>query len=167
MRTKRTVMAAVAATAMMAGLSSPAFGAQAAGPERLTFILRFPQANALSQTGQVVASGPVSGVGTLTTGGGGETFPVTIVLPQGNLNLVVTSGPTNDSFNQAACVATFTGTDTVQVTGGTGAFAGARGGGSDSSQGTVVLPRNPDGSCNTDGEPVAGVTIIRATINLS
>jgi hypothetical protein len=80
----------------------------------------------------------------------------------------VTSGPdTSENAIRSACFISFTGTDTLQVTGGTGAFAGATGAGSDTNRGALVFGRNADGSCNFDAGPVSGFILVTGTLNLS
>ncbi len=86
-----------------------------------------------------------------------------MVQPRGDVFLTVT--PTTNTFNPdpRSCVASDTGTDTFLITGGTRAFNGASGSGSDTGRGTFVFGRNPDGTCNLDARPVAGVFIARGS----
>ncbi len=165
MSMKRLMLAALATLTTVGGMAGPALAAGAPRTENVTIIFNFP-ASGPNETGRAIGTGAVTGVGTATTGEG-DVFPVTIAFPQGTINAIVTSGPTDERPNFTACVNSFSGTDTIQITGGTGAFAGASGSGTDTNQGVIVAPRNPDGTCNPDGAPVAGFVIVRAVLNLT
>lgn len=165
MSMKRLMLATLATLMTVGGMAGPALAAGAPRTENVTIIFTFP-ASGPTLTGRAIGTGAVTGVGTATSGEG-DVFPVTIAFPQGTINAVVTSGPTDARPNFKACVDSSSGTDTIQITGGTGAFAGASGSGTDTNQGVIVLPRNPNGTCNPDGAPVAGFIIVRAILNLT
>lgn len=154
--TSRIITAGLAAGAMVLGLAAPALAGPSSSNEHL--ILSFSSFSGGQLSGTVVASGAVSGVGTVVAGQG-NVFPVTVTLPQGTLKLKVTSGPSDEIPNLNTCSIAFTGTDTIKVTGGTGAFAGASGTGTDTNRGGLIFPRNPDGSCNFNADPKTGIVV--------
>lgn len=93
---------------------------------------------------------------------------MTVSLPQGSLSFTVISGSGEEHGNLRACVVTFSSTDTIEVVGGTGLFSGASGTGVARSRGTAVGPRNPDGTCDPEGEHVSFFAVVRidATLDL-
>ena len=116
--------------------------------------------------GTAIATGLVNGVGTIQAGDD-YPFPVTVSMPQGDLYLLGTIDSVTNAVNPFSCVDHRSGADTYVVTGGTGAFAGATGTGHDVEDGYLVLPRNADGSCNLDADPVAGAFWLSVELNLT
>jgi hypothetical protein len=80
-------------------------------------------------SGTVVATGPVTGQGTFTQTPG-DVFEIIVDLPEGSLFLLFEDTSRAVDNNERGCVVQFSGTGTVVVTGGTGAFSGASGSGS-------------------------------------
>lgn len=125
--------------------------AQAAtGTQRVTIVFTGnPRAGVL---GRVVATGPVTGVGTDETiiqdphPDGSETDTDLITLPGGTITIVDTDPADAFHFNELACTATIsTNAGTYRIVGGTGAYAGATGHGTFSAKGFVVFDRVPGG----------------------
>lgn len=119
-----------------------------------------------SESGKAIGTGLVNGVGTIGAGDD-YPFPVTVSMPQGDLYLLGTIVSVNNEVDPITCVDHRTGADTYEVTGGTGTFAGVTGTGRDTENGYIVLPRNADGSCNVDGDPVGGAFWLRVELNLA
>lgn len=160
-------MAALAVATATVGLAAPsALASPAAGTERLTVLIR---SGPSGDTSQVIATGPVTGVGTLTFAHveGQEAVGATVELPQGTLSVLSTQLTDNSNPNFTSCVNRFSGTSALRVIGGTGAFAGATGTGTGTDQGFAVAARNADGTCNLDAEPLAGFEIVHVTLNLT
>ncbi len=157
---KRIMLTALGAAMPLLFMAGPSEAATASRPQRFVVILT-PD----SGIGRVIATGPITGVGTVSNGDApdGQPFNSTFSLPGGDVFLTVT--PTSNTFNPdpRSCVASATGTDAFRITGGTGAFRGAIGSGNDTGRGTFVFARNPDGTCNLDAPPVAGVFIVQGS----
>lgn len=154
-----TVAAAIGAMTLVIG--SPASAAPT-GTERFTFVATSFTSD--TESGKAVASGPVAGVGTFSTGPG-DVFELTVHLPQGDLSLLESNASVADHLDEVGCVLTFSGTDTFVVTGGTGAFSGATGSGTDAYRGRLVYPRNANRTCNLDANP-RGIVVVKSTVNL-
>jgi hypothetical protein len=158
------MLAALGAASLFVGMAAPAMAATT-GQEHFRIV--FTHFGPDGDSGTAFVSGPVTGAGTAQSGEG-EMFPASITLPQGTLSLLVTSGPdTSEHAVPSACFVSFTGTDTLQVTGGTGVFTGAKGAGADTTRGALVFGRNADGSCNFDAGPVSGFILVTGTVTLS
>ena len=156
------VTAALSTAAALVGVSAPA-SASTSGNERLLVVYTFPSH---SDTGKAIATGLVSGVGTVQ-GGGADPFTVTVSLSKGDLYFSGTSTSHSENINPRSCVDRLSGTDSLQVTGGTGVFTGATGTGADAERAVLVAGRNSDGSCNLDAPPVEGTDLIHVTLNLT
>ena len=108
---------------------------------------------------QVVASGPISGVGYERllddrSDKDHQDFTTEYVFPQGTVTAEVRGNETTN-FNALSCAATIKGSVHWTITGGTEAYAGASGSGSGSFVNRFVLERGPDG-CQEDA-PVVSV----------
>lgn len=156
---RMSMVAAIVAMALLLAPSAPASAAP--GTERLTLTTTNFTPGAAS--GRVVATGPVTGLGTFTQTPG-DVFEIVVDLPQGSLFLLVED--TTRAVDTTACVVHFSGGGTVVVTGGTGAFSGASGSGSHSWRGHTGFPKNADGSCNYNAAPNAFI-IATAVLNLT
>ena len=135
------------------GLSSPAWAVT--GPQ--TFIL-FGGGN--DDTGTIVASGPISGVGTsIPTGEETETD----VFPNGSIDLrhPVTGG--SDSFDPRTCFGTATFYGTYEIESGTGAYAGATGTGTGTYQGQAFFLTERTAQGCSDEETAFSFFYVRAT----
>ncbi len=138
---------AVVATASTVVFALAGTASAATGPQRfLTYQLPGQQHMT------VIARGPISGVGTdvLLT----QTFdPQTGTLrrttqttfPQGTTFNTLTVGRSTNSFDPVACVGRSVGTSHLDITGGTGAFAGASGSGEVVFEAILIHERTPEG----------------------
>lgn len=147
------VAAALAATftCLIAGT-----GASAAGPRSQTFTLHLLSIGLVDEPIYVSAHGVIDGYGTATQRSkeikGGELVHVTLHFAKGTLRF---SAIDHNGFrvNQHTCTATTYGGGPWTVTGGTGAYAGATGGGRFTEPGTVFAQRSPSGACRADKTP--------------
>ena len=118
--------------------------------------------------GRVSASGVFTGYGTVTTPEGQppRPFPVVFTFPQGMLFLTVTPTGSGLQFDPQACLISGPIFGTYQITGGTGQFTGASGGGTFQGTDYVLLARDAQGRCS--GPPLAVYQVIEnhGTINL-
>ena len=156
-------LAVAAAAIPLIAITAMAPAASAASNTNQRFVWLF---TAGSDGGKAIGTGLVNGVGTIRAGEG-YPFPVTVSMPQGDLYLLGTIDSVSNDLDPTTCVDHRSGADTYEVTGGTGAFAGATGTGRDTENGYIVLPRNADGSCNLDGDPVGGAFWLRVDLNLA
>ncbi len=162
MKAKRVLGFLAGATAMVVGLAGPA--SAVTGSQRFTVLFS-------GETGKVFAAGVINGAGTdvelsSTDNPDGSSSGVDqFVFPQGTLTVTHFENPGEFSFNPRSCVGRFSFTGTFTVTGGTGAYAGATGSGTDVGSGVFVAKRNPDGSCSEE-EAFSNV-VVRATGTLS
>ena len=161
MNIKKLVLTAAVAGSVLVGNPGPA----AAVTARQDFTVVKIGAN----TGTVVAQGLITGAGReennrLQVPRGGP-FQVQFMFPQGDLYQTITpSGPPQVDFNPTTCVGRLTFTHTAVVTGGTGAYAGATGGGTAVANLTVIRGRNADGSCLPDtAPPIFEMSYVKAT----
>ena len=106
--------------------------------------------------GKVIAAGVVNGIGFDETiaqdphQDGSETDTDRITLPGGTITILDTDPPDTATFDPSTCTATLHATGApYTVIGGTGAYAGATGGGTFSATGLIVFKRTPDG-CSED-----------------
>jgi hypothetical protein len=90
-----------------------------------------------------------------------------LVFPQGTLRIKSTSLSFSIKVDPATCFATAHLTQTTQVTGGTRVFADATGRFDSTVDGTAILVRASDGTCDQNAAPVVEVDRIRATGRLS
>jgi len=162
--TRLAVTAMLTALIVIAAVAAPASAATSAN-QRFEFVF-----TAHSAIGKAIGTGLVNGVGSVQASDVPEDpsfFAVTVSLPQGDLYLLGTIVSVTNDLNPRTCVVHRSGTDTYTVTGGTGAFAAATGTGADTERGVVVLPKNPDGSCNLDANPIAGGFRLHVELHLT
>ncbi len=131
-----------------AWLSAPAQAATGAQSFRIIFT-GDPRAGSL---GRVIATGVVTAVGTDATiaqdphPDGSETDTDRITLPGGTITILDTDPPGTARFNPATCTATLSASGApYTIIAGTGAYAGAQGGGTFSARGLVVFGRTAGG----------------------
>lgn len=123
-------------------LASPAAAlAASSGPEQVVVYAVGPQGTPRT----VVAAGVVNDIGTVVQGPSApfQANP-TWVFPDGSLTVHIGYTATMDD-NDQACIFTSILTGTWQITGGTGAFTGASGGGTFSGPNTIYRTRTADG----------------------
>jgi len=146
MMLKKKVWMAVVATGLgLTGSPGPALAATS-GPQTFTVV------KIGTDTGTVVARGVITGAGREENNRlqvpRGAPFQVEFTFPQGKLFQTITPvGPPEVDFNPTTCIARITIFDTTEITGGTGAYAGASGSGVATARRTVIRGRNADGSC--------------------
>jgi len=119
----------------------------------------------------IVARGLVNGVGGDIEGESRPGDPEnlnrdTFVFPRGSLSVLSTIDGAPGPVDSRSCMATFDVSGTFEVNGGTGAFAGARGTGTLSGAGRLILQRGPQG-CLDDEPPALLVIIFRLTGTLT
>ena len=156
-------LAVAAAAIPLIAITAVAPAASAAANTNQRFVWLFTPG---SDGGEAFGTGLVNGVGRVGAGDG-YPFPVTVAMPQGDLYLLGTIDSVTNDLDPTTCVDHRSGADTYEVAGGTGAFAGATGTGHDTENGYIVLPRNADGSCNVDGDPVGGAFWLQVDLNLT
>ena len=149
------------ATAAVVGLAAPA-SATTSTNERLLVVYTFPSQNDI---GKAVATGLVNGAGTVQ--GGRRPLHRDRLPAPGQPLLLGDEHVSHQEVNPRTCIDRLSGTDSLQVTGGTGIFTGATGTGSDSERAVLLAGRNPDGSCNLDAPPVGGADLIDVKFNLT
>jgi hypothetical protein len=149
----------VAGTALAIS-AAPAIPAAAAtsGSETFSGTIVFASTGATTRTvigSAVRARGMFKGVGRFVEVVPGD--PVSqddLVFPGGTLHVVSTLGESlSFHINPHSCLFTGTSQFTLQVTGGTGQFAGATGSFTGTVSGRAQLVRNPDGTCSIAQTP--------------
>ena len=123
-------------------------------------------------TSVIIFKGAFSGVGRIVEveNQPGDPDNVTgddLVFASGTMHIVNTNLDFSISVNPRNCVANAAIPQTGEIVGGTGQFAHATGSFSGTVTGTVVLARNPDGSCNFEHVPLHEVDMFAATGVLS
>ncbi len=145
--------------AMIVGMAGPA--SAATNNQQFKIVTRFSVVNGNDTTScQVIATGPIQGRGSCTISDdvGGVT-DIHLILPGGTVDLRATEFDSTDNFNQQACVDTFTFKEHIQITGGTGAYAGVTGSGVDTGRGVFIAPRTPQGCDPNQGHGAVMVTV--------
>ena len=146
---KRAALSLLLAVVVLIGLPAPAWAQQ--GNQRFIATSTIPGGN----TGTVVATGPITGVGTfvLPEGQGPGPLPAQFIFDDGTLFVTIVPNPPAIDFNPQTCVVLIRTSGTFQVTGGTGRFSGATGSGTFAGRAFVLLARGPQGECNPEDEP--------------
>lgn len=139
-RARRAALAVMVAAAFLVGLPDGAL-AQTTTTQRFHVISAGP----LGAKRTVVATGVISGVGTEVI----ESNPPGVAtlrwtFPEGTL-FVTTSYTFENVLDPQTCLRTVTLTGTWQITGGTGAYSDATGGGEFSGTNRILLTRTEDG----------------------
>ncbi len=112
----------------------------------------------------VTATGPISGAGSFEivderSGEQGDDFTAELTFPgRGSVTMEV-RGRSTITFNQRTCAGSQTGEIRWTITGGTGAYANAGGGGTGRYTGRFVVERGPNGCLEHD--PVVSVFVGR------
>ncbi len=161
MKRQMSLALLVAGTALAVS-AAPAIPAAAAtsGRETLSGTIVFaavPGTTTRTVLSSVVrARGVFKGVGRVVEIAQGD--PVSqddLVFPAGTLHVLSTTGSPLSPFviNPHSCLFTGTSQFTLQVTGGTGKFAGATGNLTGTVSGRALLARNADGTCSTTQQP--------------
>lgn len=149
---RRLIAGVALAVGALLGLSSPAWAVT--GPQ--TFIL-FGGADE-DGTGTIVASGPISGVGTsIPTGEETETD----IFPSGSINLRHPETGGSSSFDPRTCFGTATFNGTYSIESGTGAYNGATGTGTYEGRAFFLAERTAQGC--SDEETAFSFFYVRAT----
>jgi hypothetical protein len=120
----------------------------------------------------VVAKGVFRGVGRIVEVPSLPTDPDNVsrddlVFPEGTMHLVSTTVGASFSLNPHSCLFKVTLQQTGEITGGTGQFAAATGGGTGTVSARGLLPRNRDGSCSATQLPRHEVDMIASSGTLS
>jgi hypothetical protein len=163
------ILAAVVGTAGGGGPAAAAAGGSAHPNQRFVLV-----ATDLGQ-GRLVASGPIHGVGTDTVvdhtdnPDGSSTDTDRFELPDGQVLLRDTYIFTVTTDGQS-CASDISVEGTWTIVSGTGAYAGATGGGNFTAHGIFVAGREPSGGClGFDSPPVAFSQVVRGvgTVDLA
>jgi len=158
---KRLAAVFLVSIAALLVVPDPAWSEQRA--ERFVLKTTDPTAD----TGTVIATGPITGVGMFVLEGQGPQ-PVMgkFILPKGTVFVVVTPNPSSTNFDPRACLLRLTTSATIAITGGTGAFSGASGGGRSAGRAIVRFARDARGDCQLKEKPVffTGVVEITAVV---
>jgi hypothetical protein len=148
----RLVAALAASLACLAGAS----GASAAGARPQTFTFALVSIAGIDKPVYVAAHGAIDGFGTETQTSkerkGVDIVDVTLHFADGTLRFTALD---HNGFrlHMNTCTATTHGSGPWTVTGGTGAYAGATGGGHFTEPGTVFAQRSSNGTCRADRTP--------------
>lgn len=158
---RKKITGVLMGAAMLVGMAGTA--SAATNNQQFTIAARFGPDNTTSC--QVVATGPIHGTGTCTITDVSNTVTlVHIVLPGGTVDLRAKQFNGTDNFNQRACVDQFTFQERFTILGGTGAFAGATGSGTDTGSGVFTAPRTNKGCDQNQG---SGFAVVTATGHVS
>ena len=163
---RKVLLAAAIGGVALAGTPGYA-NAEVSGPQEFTVV------KIGTNTGTVVARGVITGAGREENNRlqvpRGAPFQVEFTFPDGKLFQTITpvGAPTVD-FNPTTCVTRLTIFDTTQVTGGTGAYAGASGGGVATAHLTQIRGRDAAGAClPATSPPIFEMSFVRAPGTLS
>jgi hypothetical protein len=158
----KKIAGGVLGAGMLVAMAGPA--SAATNNEQITIVARTTGDTTTSC--QAVATGPITGVGTCTTTDlGPNTTLVHVMLPNGTVDIKARQVSSSDQFSPTACVDRFTFREKFTVTGGTGAYAGATGHGTDVGNGVASIPRNSQG-CDFS-QPDTAVIVVTATGHVS
>jgi len=153
---RKKFIGVIMGAALVVGMAGPA--SAATNNQRFTIVARF--SNDQTTSCRVVATGPIQGAGTCTTSFEDDNVTlVHIVLPNGTVELRAEQVSGTDQFNQAACIGTFTFIENTRIVGGTGAYAGATGSGTDSGHGVFTAARTPNGCDQNQGTGFVAVKV--------
>ncbi|MDQ3641156.1 MAG: hypothetical protein M3450_06760 [Actinomycetota bacterium] len=144
MKIRKLALAAAVVGLSLAGTPGPAVADT--GPQEFTVV------KIGTNTGTVVARGVITAAGREENNRlqvpRGAPFQVHFSFPQGDLFQTITPvGAPQVDFNPTTCMTRVTIFDTTEITGGTGAYAGATGSGVATAKLTIIRGRNADGSC--------------------
>lgn len=141
-----------AAMALAAAVAAPASASPA--PARSQTFIVYGAGTSFDTPSTIIAIGPVSGVGREEivddrSGEDTQDFTTRWIFPTGSVTLEV-RGTTTTTFDPTSCAGVVTGTIEWTITGGTGAYAGATGGGSGTLVNRFVTQREPGGCSHDD-----------------
>ena len=134
------------------------------GNQRFTVIIS-GQGEGAPGISQVVASGPIRGVGTLEFSKSDEDV-VIFVFPDGSITLDAPTTEETEDFNERTCSGSFTFSGTFDIIEGTGAYEGATGEGTFAGKGRFIGQRNPDGSCSEEDGFFFVVVKVKGTVSV-
>lgn len=159
-------MAAVVVSAFLLGMAGVA-GATSSEPLTIRIVNTIGPAGF---HGRAILTGAVNascqdGPAVVTPSGGGFHVEDTLVCQRGTLFLAA-DGTGSFELDPVACIARVPQGGTFQITGGTGEFAGATGGGTWTGQGLQILARSSQG-CALDQPPRVVVRTLTLTGTLS
>lgn len=134
------------------------------GNQRFTVIVS-GQGEGAPGISQVVASGPIRGMGTFEFSESDEDV-VTFVFPDGSITLDAPETGGSEDFNERTCSGSFTFSGTFEIIEGTGAYEGATGEGTFAGKGRFIGQRNPDGSCSEEDGFFFVVVKVKGTVSV-
>jgi hypothetical protein len=150
-------VAVVAAVALAATLPTGSSGQTSSTQEINAYSLTLRDKD---QPVHVVASGPISGVGTLTQTDGENVHYVTLHFDQGSVSLEARATAEGwKSVDPRTCTARRVGRGTFTITGGTGAYEGATGEGTFTQGGIAIAQRTRSGKCLGEKTPPNDVVL--------
>ena len=159
MRIRRAVGALLGAALAVALLAPAAAGTTGGETFNITLAVSGTSGERDVITAVVVAKGVFSGNGRLVEvanqpGDPDDVVRDDLVFAEGTLHLLSTFGDFSASVSPDSCRLTATISQTSEIVGGTGLFAGASGSFDATLRGMGTLARNPDGSCAMDQGPL-------------
>ena len=159
---KRILGTTVGAVILLVGLPSLAL-AQTAGSEEFLVVFAGPPGS----TGSVVATGAFTGASTVTTPEGQQPtgFPAVLRFPEGTLTASVSPTGNGLQFDPQSCLLSGPIFGTYQVTGGTGQFLGASGGGTFQGQVFALFGRDAQGQCLDPASGQAPIFVVQVIRN--
>jgi hypothetical protein len=159
---KKALLAAGVVAMVLVGLPGPAW-AETTGPQRLTVVIRQELGQPQPTFSKVIASGVINAVGTDVFEDSPEGDPASYsqyVFPEGMLSVTTMPEAMEFTQNPRSCVGRLNASGTWTITGGSGAYEGARGHGTLTVKGTIRSEREAQGCSDVEGT-LNG--IIRAT----
>ncbi len=158
---KRLAAVFLVSIAALLVVPDPAWSEQRA--ERFILKTNDPTAS----TGRVIATGPITGLGTFVLEGQGpEPFAGRFILPGGTVFVMVAPDPSSTNFDQRACLLRLTTSATIDITGGTGAYSGTSGEGRSAGRAVVRFSRDARGQCQLQEKPVFFTGVVEITANV-
>lgn len=148
----RTTRAKLAITLLpIAAAIGLAAGASSASPKQLPERFTIYSANVANKDMPELmqATGPISGIGTAKPNDDapGNTVPITVTLAKGKVFMAARGANFQWKPNLKTCTATAVNRGTYTISGGTGAYRGATGGGTFHEHGAAIGARGRDGAC--------------------
>lgn len=164
-RLTRQAVIALAITAGTLGLGWAATAAAGARTASERIVLTGTSTGKTNSPIRVVATGPIRGVGIARIGSGPrDTEPTTLRFRNGSVHAIAVQTAQRIRFNPQKCTATNNSRGTFTITGGTGAFRGARGHLTYQTHAVLVGARSASGACLGRSAPPSSSSITsRAT----
>jgi hypothetical protein len=163
---RRAMILVTGAALAVAGTPGSAV-AQESGRQQLAVVVRQELGAPQPIFSRVVASGVIDAVGTdrfLPSPDGDPNSYSRYVFRDGTLSITTTPDTFDLTQNPTSCIGRFTASGTWTISGGTGAYRGATGGGGLTAEGVVVAARTAQG-CSEDRGMLRG--LIRETGQVS